>query len=250
MNPSADDSFVTWSGSVDSNPQPISVKVRPIQELFEQRYLGRYPAMPGEEPAVGVALWTARKANLQQAMKDYLTRNGIRYIEYLKDAVPVYLYAGARPVPGYPGVTRSLGTRLGIVAPTGPQGASWESMNYVCMAFKNPNADCVPVNEYRHPATEGYRYRIQGSPGPGWESVGTVFYAPKTQTNYSHAIHGWGFDGYESQYQTKGDSPPIGTYWQSKPLPGGGEGAWSEQRPMEDYGVIFNGVSTRIAAIS
>ncbi len=30
MNPSVDDSFVAWSGSVDTNPQPIGVKVRPI----------------------------------------------------------------------------------------------------------------------------------------------------------------------------------------------------------------------------
>ena len=99
MNPSVDNSFVAWSGSVDTNPQPIGVKVRPIQELFGPRYLGRYPAALGEEPEAGVEVWSAKTANLQQALNEYLTRNGIRYIDYLKGAIPLYQYAGGRTVP-------------------------------------------------------------------------------------------------------------------------------------------------------
>jgi hypothetical protein len=250
MNPSADDSFVTWSASVDANPQPINVKVRPIHEVFEQRYLGRCPATatPGEEPGSDAKLWSAKKANLQRAMVEYLRKNGIRYIEHLKDAVPFYQYAGGQPVPERPGNMRMLGVRLGTVAPTGPQGASWERRDYLCMAFKAPNADCVPVYEYRNPATELYKYSTEALE-PGWERVRVVFHAPKTPTNYSQAIHAWGFNKDASQYQAKGDNPPIGTYWQSKPLPGGGEGAWAEQRPMDDQGLVFYGVSTRIATI-
>jgi hypothetical protein len=121
-------------------------------------------------------------------------------------------------------------------------------MSYLCMAFKEPNADCVPVDEYRNPATETYRYRSHESPGPEWEKVRTAFYAPKTATNYSHAIHAWGFDNApEVSYQAKGDSPPRGTYYQSKLLPGGGEATWTEERPMDDHGLVFYGVSTQIA---
>ncbi len=246
MNPSADDSFVSWSASVDLNPQPINVKVRPIHDIFEPRYLGKYPAASGEQPEAGVDTWAARKANLQQATGEYLSRNGIRYIEYLKNAVPVYQYAGARPVPEYPGVTRSLGTRLGTDTPTGPRGASWELMHYVCLAFKEPNPDCIPVYEYYNSEMEAYKYSVEAQ-ASGWERVRTVLYAPKNATNYSEAIHAWGFDNYSSDYQTKGDNPPIGTYWQSRETPGGATGSWSEQRPMDDYGVIFQGVSTRIS---
>ncbi len=251
MNPSADNSFVGWSGSVDTNPQPINVKVRPIEELFEPRYLGRHPATPGEEPEAGAALWSAKRANLHQAMVEYLNKNGIRYIDYLKYALPVYQYAGGRTVPEHPGAIRSLGLRMGFVPPIGPRGASWEPTDYICMAFKEPTADCVPVDEYRNPATEGYRYRSHESPGPEWEKVRTAFYAPKTATNYSHAIHAWGFDNVpEASYQAKGDSPPMGTYYQIKELPGGGTSVSTEQRPMEDHGLVFYGVSSQIAASS
>lgn len=245
MNPSADDSFVSWSASVDVNPQPINVKVRPIHEIFEPRCLGKYPAAPGEEPEAGADAWAARKGNLLQAMGEYLSRNGIRYIEYLKDAVPVYQYAGSRPIPEYPGATRSLGTRLGTVTPTGPGAAGWSLDHYVCLAFKEPNPDCVAVYEYWNREMEAYKYSVEPQM-PEWERVRAVFFAPKVATNYSEAIHGWGFDNYSFNYQTLGDSPPIGTYWQSRGIPGG-VSTRPEQRPMDDYGVVFEGVSTKIS---
>jgi hypothetical protein len=137
---------------------------------------------------------------------------------------------------------------LGTNTPTGPGAANWELERYVCLAFKEPNPDCVPVYEYRNSETEGYKYSVE-SQAPGWERIRTVFYAPKNATNYSEAIHGWGFNNNSFNYQTKGDSPPIGTYWQSRETPGGAIGSWSEQRPMDDYGVVFQGVSTRISEI-
>lgn len=222
-------SFGEWAVSVDQNPVPIVVTVRPIEQIFDALYL------PTES-----SLATKRNY-LLRAIQEYYTKNGVRYIPELKDAVPVYRYASfqTNPPPPPPGggdwnVKGSISC-YDIRTPTVPlvAGEVWRKADYICMAFKEPKKDTAPVHEYVAGDNETY-FRTEGSNlKPGSKKLrDSVFHVPKNPTSYSCEIHGWIWPLWSTlaeSYQAAGKEPPTNIQASSK-----------------DAGLAFYGISTQI----